>query len=130
MVHQTKEKGLRRCRILSKNTPDYIVDWLCTEHNKHHRGSGQTVCGILHEALKIEAGWKKRCTAKGLVSRNPEYQKHYDAYVRETGSDSFASNINLFNESKSLAHTLESYDLLTEFEEEGRGVAVCCSRFH
>eukprot|EP00435_Cladocopium_sp_Y103_P046343 s120_g13.t1 len=52
MIQQTEAKGLRRCRILSASTPDIYIEWLCNQHNKYHRGSGQTVCGIMSEAIK------------------------------------------------------------------------------
>ena len=118
MIQQTEAKGLRRCRILSASTPDIFVEWLCQQHNKFHKGSGQTVCGILSESLKIEASWKKRCISTGMTSRNPEYQKIYDAFVRENSTD-FQQNITLYNDAKSLAHSLESYDIAKEFEEPG-----------
>lgn len=118
MIKQTEAQGLRRCRILSAETPDVFIEWLCGQHNKFHKGSGQTVHGLLAEAVKIESGWKKRCSTTGMTSRNPEYQRHYDLYVREASSD-FQQNVQLYNETKSLAHTLSHYDLGKEFE-------ACC----
>lgn len=53
-----------------------------------------------------------------MTSRNPEYQKIYDAFVRENSTD-FQQNITLYNDAKSLAHSLESYDIAKEFEEPG-----------
>jgi hypothetical protein len=115
MIQQTEAKGLRRCRILAASTPDIYVEWLCNQHNKYHRGSGQTVCGIMQEAIKVESGWKKRCSSTLLNSHNPMYQKMYDAYVRETSPD-FQQNLQLYNEAKSLAHSLEAYGVAKEFE--------------
>lgn len=128
MVQETLKKGLRRCRILHKDTPNYVVEWLCSGHNKHHKGSGQTPFGIMKEAVKVESAWKRKCASTGMTCRNPEYQKHYDHFVREASSE-FVNNVQLYNEGKSLAHSLESYDVAQEFEARssvGSSLSVFC----
>lgn len=75
------------------------------------------------EALRVEASWKKKCSTTGTTSRNPEYGKLYDQHVREYSSE-FASSLLLFNEAKSLAHSLETYGLAKEFEAWGPGLRL------
>ena len=115
MVQQALQHGLRRARVLGKDTPNFVVEWLCSEHNRHHQGSGETVCGLLGESLKVEASWKKRCALEGITARNPNYQKLYDAFVR-THSEAFKETVTAFGDAKSLAHTLEFYDVYSEFQ--------------
>ncbi|CAJ1394904.1 unnamed protein product [Effrenium voratum] len=116
MVQQALQHGLRRARVLGKDTPNFVVEWLCSEHNRHHQGSGETVCGLLGESLKVEASWKKRCALEGITARNPNYQKLYDAFVR-THSEAFKETVTAFGDAKSLAHTLEFYDVYSEFQD-------------
>jgi len=115
MVQQTLKQGLRRCRCLHKNTPQYIVTWLCAEHNRHHKGSGENALGLVQEALAIESSWRKKCCTDSITTRHPSYQKLYDSFVRKE-SNTFKESITLFGESKSLGHALEQWDIYKAFE--------------
>ena len=110
------QQGMQRCRVLHKDTPDYIIRWLCNEHNRHHRGSGATVSSVIAEALADEAKWKQKCTDEGITSKLPNYQKRYDAFIRQNSSF-FADSANQFQEAKSLGHSLQSLELLQQFED-------------
>ena len=118
-MKQNLKTGLRRARVLHKDTPDFIVDWLCSQHNLHHAGSGETPLGIVEKALKVESSWKRRCANDGLTTRHPDYQKLYDSFVRGE-SALFKDSITAYSEAKSLGHALESWDIYGEFEA-GKG---------
>ena len=115
-VLQGLKTGLRRARMLHKDTPDFVVDFLCSEHNLHHTGSGETPFGLVEKALKTEAAWKRKCSDEGITSRHPEYAKQYDAFVRAT-CPAFKDSIVSFQDAKSLGHTLESREVLKEVED-------------
>ena len=119
-VQMALKQGLQRCRILHKNTPDYVVQWLCQEHNRYHAGSGATVSAVIQEAMGQECRWKKKCCDEGITTRLPNYQKRYDDFVR-SGSGTFSDSVKQFQEAKILGHSLQSYDLLGAFED-GFGV--------
>ncbi len=116
MVQQTLQQGLRRCRCLHKNTPQWAIEWLCGEHNRHHKGSGETALGLIDEALRVEAAWRKKCTTDGITTRHPNYQRTYDDWVRNE-SETFKESVNLYTEAKSLGHALETWDVAKDFEE-------------
>ena len=116
MVVQTLKQGLRRARILHKDVPQYIVNWMCDEHNKHHSGSGVTPLALVQESLKIEAAWRAKCAKDAITTRHATYQKIYDGFVRQQ-SYSFKESIQLFQDAKSLGHTMETYEILKEFED-------------
>ena len=116
MVSQTLEQGLRHARVLSADTPDFVVSWLVSEHNRHHAGSGDNVLSLVSDALQVEANWKRRCADTGMTSRAANYQKHYDTFVRQ-GSPTFAENVTSFSDAKSLGHTLQQWEIYHAFEE-------------
>lgn len=116
MIQQTLKQGLRRARILHKSTPQWVIKWMCDEHNRHHSGSGVTPLALVSEALELEGSWKKKCTTEGITTRHSEYQKIYDAHVRHH-SPTFRDSINLFSDAKSLGHMLEAFDALKQFED-------------
>lgn len=116
MVQQSLKQGLRRCRVLHKSTPNYVVDWLCSEHNRHHSGSGETALGVMAEALKVEASWKRKCAVEAITTRHTEYQKMYDSFVRKE-STTFQESVQYYSEAKALARTLETYDVQNPFQE-------------
>ena len=116
MVVQSLRQGLRRARILHKETPDYIINWLCDEHNRHHSGSGVTPLAVVQESLKVEGMWRRKCTSDGITTRHADYQKLYDGFVRQQ-STTFRDSIQLFQDAKSLGHAMEMYDIMKEFED-------------
>ena len=123
MVEQTLRQGLRRCRCLHKSTPSWVIEWLVGEHNRHHRGSGETALALIDEALRIEAQWRKLCTKEGTTTRHPQYQKMYDDFVRKE-SVTFKESVTMFSEAKSLGHCLESNDIYTEFQAGISGLQI------
>lgn len=116
MVQQSLKQGLKRRRVLHKSTPNYVVEWLTSEHNKHHSGSGETALGVIAEALKVESAWKRKCVSETITSRHENYQKLYDNFVRHE-SATFADSAQYFSEAKALARTLETYDAQSDFQE-------------
>ena len=116
MVQMALKQGLQRCRVLHKNTPSYVIEWLVAEHNKHHRGSGLTVMSVVHDALKAEAAWHKHCSDKGITTKMPHYQRQYDSYIR-THFSTFQESINAFQDAKALGRALSQYDMLGDFED-------------
>lgn len=108
-------QGLRRARLLHKDTPDFIVEHLCAEHNLHHAGSGETPFGLVEKALKVEAMWKRKCSDEGITSRHPAYQQTYDSFVR-ANCWAFRENIAAFADAKSLGHVLEQRGVAKEIE--------------
>lgn len=124
-VQATLKNGIKRARILHKDTPNFVVEWLCSEHNLHHTGSGETPLGIVDKALKAEASWKRKCSNEGITSRHPQYQQNYDAFVRSE-APLFKDSITLFQDAKSLGHTLGANNLIKEFEDGCSGMATGC----
>ena len=49
------------------------------------------------------------------------YQKQYDKFIR-TEVSTFSDSVNQFQDAKILGHTLQTYELMHEFEES---LAVC-----
>lgn len=123
MVEQTLRQGLRRCRCLHKSTPSWVIEWLVGEHNRHHRGSGETALALIDESLRIEAQWRKLCTKEGTTTRHPQYQKMYDDFVRKE-SMTFKESVTMFSEAKSLGHCLESNDIYNEFQAGILGLQI------
>ena len=113
------EQGLQRCRVLHKDTPDYVVAWLCMEHN------GQTVMALVHEALKAEAAWRRRCTQDGLTTKVPTYQRQYDNFIRVQFT-TFSESVNLFAAAKTLGHSLQAAEVLGEFEDRVKIKSLPC----
>ena len=119
MVVQTLKQGLRRARILHKDTPNYVIKWMCDEHNRHHSGSGVTPLAIVEEALNLEASWRRKCSTEGITTRHSEYQRLYDGFVRNQSS-LFRESISLFQDAKSLGHTMQNFESQKEFEDSFR----------
>lgn len=55
------------------------------------------------------------CTKDGITTRHEGYQRLYDAFVRKE-SLTFKDSVTYFQEAKSLAHSLGTYDVWDEFE--------------
>ena len=124
-VQATLKAGIKRARILHKDTPDWVVKWLCSQHNLHHTGSGETPLGLVENALLIEASWKRKCAADGITTRHPNYQQQYDSFVRSQ-APLFKESISGFQDAKSLGHSLEANSIRKEFEESMLGLGAGC----
>ena len=70
----------------------------------------------MNEALKIEAAWKRKCSAEAIFVRQDGYQQVYNNFVRKE-SATFADSVQYFMDAKALAHTLESYGADAEFQD-------------
>ena len=78
-VESVRKRGLKRVRILASWTPEFVLRFLSTVHNRFHRGSGASVIEICKTALQLEASWRAACDHSGMSTNNPGYAKAYEA---------------------------------------------------
>ena len=77
-VDSVRKRGLKRVRVLAAWTPEFVLRFMCSVHNRFHRGSGATVLEICKTALELEASWRAACDHSGMTSNNPGYYKAYE----------------------------------------------------
>lgn len=78
-VESVRKRGLKRVRVMASSTPPFVLEFLCSVHNRFHKGSSASVIELAKSALRIEASWRSACDQSGMTYNNPGYQKAYEA---------------------------------------------------
>ena len=80
-VESVRRRGLKRVRVLAAWTPEYVLRFMASVHNRYHRGSGASVLEVCKVALELECSWRASCDHTGMTSNNPGYAKAYEDSV-------------------------------------------------
>ncbi len=97
-------QGLPEPLVLSPRTPRDVLLWIKEEHNRWHRGAGQTIIEYMEKALDAQSGWHAELKRMQKTSRDfPASGK--DGY-HNTMLEFILSHYNCFQKWAHFQHTV------------------------